>query len=90
MAIATAVAHRVVVAAPAALLARQELGLEISGRVRTGTYGINMYMLDISSPFGGFKKSGIGREFDEEGLAEYTELQTVVSAGSLPAMDGRK
>ena len=65
-------------------------GLEISGRVRTGTYGINMYMLDISSPFGGFKKSGIGREFDEEGLAEYTELQTVVSAGSLPAMDGRK
>lgn len=60
-------------------------GLEISGRVRTGTYGINMYMLDIASPFGGFKQSGIGREFGEEGLAEYTELQTVVSAGRLPA-----
>ena len=59
-------------------------GLEISGRVRTGTYGINMYMLDIASPFGGFKQSGIGREFGEEGLAEYTELQTVVSAGRLP------
>jgi aldehyde dehydrogenase (NAD+) len=63
-------------------------GLEISGQVRTGTYGINMYMLDISSPFGGFKQSGIGREFGEEGLAEYTELQTVVSAGRLPALDG--
>lgn len=62
-------------------------GLEISGRIRTGTYGINMYMLDISSPFGGFKKSGVGREFAEEGLAEYTELQTVVSAGKLPALD---
>ncbi|HNM85681.1 MAG TPA: aldehyde dehydrogenase family protein, partial [Mycobacterium sp.] len=59
-------------------------GLEISGRIRTGTYGINMYMLDISSPFGGFKQSGIGREFGQEGLAEYTELQTVVSAGRLP------
>jgi aldehyde dehydrogenase (NAD+) len=63
-------------------------GLEISGRVRTGTYGINMYMLDISSPFGGFKQSGIGREFAEEGLAEYTELQTVVSAGRLPELQG--
>ena len=63
-------------------------GLEISGQIRTGTYGINMYMLDISSPFGGFKQSGIGREFAEEGLAEYTELQSVVSAGKLPALDG--
>ena len=63
-------------------------GLEISGQVRTGTYGINMYMLDISSPFGGFKQSGIGREFGEEGLAEYTELQSVVSAGRLPALPG--
>lgn len=59
-------------------------GLDISGQIRTGTFGINMYMLDISSPFGGFKQSGIGREFGEEGLAEYTELQTVVSAGKLP------
>ena len=25
-------------------------GLEISGQIRTGTYGINMYMLDIASP----------------------------------------
>jgi aldehyde dehydrogenase (NAD+) len=59
-------------------------GLEVSGQVRTGTYGINMYMLDISAPFGGFKQSGIGREFAGEGLAEYTELQSVVSAGRLP------
>lgn len=62
-------------------------GLEISGRIRTGTYGINMYMLDISSPFGGFKQSGIGREFAQEGLAEYTELQSVVCAGKLPALE---
>lgn len=64
-------------------------GLEISGRVRSGTYGINMYMLDISSPFGGLKQSGIGREFDAEGLAEYTEIQSVVSAGKLPDVAGQ-
>jgi aldehyde dehydrogenase (NAD+) len=38
--------------------------------------------------FGGFKQSGIGREFGAEGLAEYTEMQSVVSAGRLPAPEG--
>src|SRR3984957_2210251 len=38
-------------------------GLEVAAGVRAGTYGINMYTLDIGAPFGGFKQSGIGREF---------------------------
>ncbi|OBK28321.1 aldehyde dehydrogenase [Mycobacterium asiaticum] len=63
-------------------------GLDIAGRVRTGTYGINMYMLDISTPFGGFKHSGIGREFGREGLDEYVELQSVACAGKLPPLKG--
>ncbi|MEB4208047.1 aldehyde dehydrogenase [Mycobacterium sp. 94-17] len=66
-------------------------GLDIAARVRTGTYGINMYMLDISTPFGGFKQSGVGREFGREGLDEYVEIQSIVSADTLPvleAMDG--
>ena len=49
--------------------------------VRTGTYGINMYTLDFGAPFGGFKQSGIGREFGPEGLHEYVELQTLVCKG---------
>ncbi|WP_407686101.1 aldehyde dehydrogenase [Mycobacterium sp. HUMS_1102779] len=61
-------------------------GLEVAGRVRTGTYGINMYMLDTGTPFGGFKQSGIGREFGPEGLDEYVELQSVVSRGQMPAL----
>jgi aldehyde dehydrogenase (NAD+) len=61
-------------------------GLEIAARVRTGTYGINMYMLDTATPFGGFKQSGIGREFGPEGLDEYVELQAVVSRGKLPGL----
>ncbi len=56
--------------------------------VRAGTYGINMYTLDIGSPFGGFKQSGIGREFGPEGLHEYVELQSVISKGAMPPLPG--
>jgi aldehyde dehydrogenase (NAD+) len=63
-------------------------GLEIAAGVRAGTYGINMYTLDIGSPFGGFKQSGIGREFGPEGLSEYVELQSVVSKGAMPPLPG--
>jgi acyl-CoA reductase-like NAD-dependent aldehyde dehydrogenase len=59
-------------------------GLQIAAQIRTGTYGINMYQLDTSAPFGGFKQSGIGREFGPEGLAQYTEVQSTVTAGELP------
>jgi len=61
-------------------------GLEIAAEIRAGTYGINMYTLDTSCPFGGFKQSGIGREFGSEGLSEYVELQSTVSAGKLPEL----
>jgi acyl-CoA reductase-like NAD-dependent aldehyde dehydrogenase len=63
-------------------------GLRIAAEVRTGTYGINMYMLDISTPFGGFKQSGLGREFGPEGLDEYVELQSVVCSGMMPPLPG--
>jgi acyl-CoA reductase-like NAD-dependent aldehyde dehydrogenase len=62
-------------------------GLEIAAEIRAGTYGINMYTLDTTAPFGGFKQSGIGREFGAEGLSEYVELQSTVSAGKLPELN---
>ncbi|MGD1279670.1 aldehyde dehydrogenase [Mycobacterium seoulense] len=61
-------------------------GLDVAASVRAGTYGINMYTLDIGSPFGGFKHSGIGREFGPEGLDEYVELQTVIAKGQMPPL----
>jgi aldehyde dehydrogenase (NAD+) len=54
-----------------------ERGLAIAGRVRTGTTGVNHYTADFGSPFGGFKASGIGREYGPEGLDEYVEFQSV-------------
>jgi aldehyde dehydrogenase (NAD+) len=52
-------------------------GLDVARRVRTGTLGINQYMLDFGSPFGGFKASGIGREFGPEGIDAYVELKSI-------------
>jgi len=54
-----------------------EHGVDVARRVRTGTVGINQYLLDFNSPFGGFKSSGIGREFGPEGIDAYVELKSV-------------
>jgi betaine-aldehyde dehydrogenase len=52
-------------------------GIEVAGRVRTGTTAVNHYGADFGSPFGGFKASGVGREYGPEGLDEFVELQSV-------------
>lgn len=57
--------------------ADREAGLGVARRVRAGTYGVNTYTMDFAAPFGGFKASGVGREFGPEGLAQYTELKSV-------------
>jgi aldehyde dehydrogenase (NAD+) len=53
-------------------------GLDIARRVRTGTYGVNQYTMDFVAPFGGYKGSGLGREFGVEGLSHYVELKSIV------------
>jgi betaine-aldehyde dehydrogenase len=55
-----------------------EHALEIAKRVRTGTLAVNRYLMDFIAPFGGYKSSGIGREFGREGLEEYTELKSII------------
>ena len=54
-----------------------ELGLDVARRVRTGTYGVNQYSMDFAAPFGGYKSSGVGREFGREGLDHYVELKSI-------------
>lgn len=55
-----------------------EHGAEIAARVRTGTYAINWYAFDPSSPFGGYKASGLGRENGPEGLDSFCEQKSLL------------
>ncbi|WP_432167056.1 aldehyde dehydrogenase [Streptomyces sp. bgisy031] len=58
-----------------------ERATEVARQVRTGTITVNGFRLDLAAPFGGYKNSGIGREFGPEGLAAYFEYKAV----NLPA-----
>ncbi len=52
---------------------------DIAGQIRTGVVAVNSAaILDMASPFGGFKKSGIGRELGPEGFGPFTEIQSVL------------
>jgi aldehyde dehydrogenase (NAD+) len=63
-------------------------GLNVARQVRTGTYMVNSNVpIDFSSPFGGYKASGVGREFGEDGLELFLEKKTItLPAGYSPAV----
>ena len=52
-------------------------GLSIAHRVRTGMFGINSFAPEFGVPFGGFKSSGIGREYGPEAFDAYVEMKSV-------------
>ncbi|WP_282797669.1 aldehyde dehydrogenase [Streptomyces sp. CC224B] len=54
-----------------------ERGLDVARRVRTGTYSVNTFGIDMRGPFGGYKDSGLGREFGPEGYGEYFEHKMI-------------
>ena len=63
-------------------------GLGVARQVRTGTYMVNSNVpIDFSSPFGGYKASGVGREFGEDGLELFLEKKTItLPAGYHPSV----
>jgi acyl-CoA reductase-like NAD-dependent aldehyde dehydrogenase len=53
----------------------------LAAMLRAGTVYINTWgLVDPSTPFGGFKASGIGREHGHDGLDAYLETKTVWTA----------
>ena len=55
-----------------------EAGRKLAGRIESGSVWLNKHgMIQPNAPFGGVKQSGLGVEFTEEGLAEYTDMQVV-------------
>ena len=52
--------------------------MRVSRAVRAGTIGINGYQLEPHVAFGGFQRSGLGREGGRASIESYTELKTLL------------
>jgi aldehyde dehydrogenase (NAD+) len=56
-----------------------EHGRRVAREIRSGRVMVNEFVSSRDVPFGGFKQSGIGREFGRYGIAAYLEPQAVFS-----------
>ena len=53
----------------------------VAGRIRSGQVHINNPAWDGHAPFGGYKRSGNGREYGLEGFQEYLETKAILGFG---------
>ena len=53
---------------------------KVAKQIRTGMVHINGAPADINAPFGGYKKSGNGREWGLEGFEEFLETKAIMGA----------
>ena len=49
-------------------------------QLQSGTVAINMAGISFAAPFGGYKKSGWGKECGPEGILAFTQVKQVVAA----------
>lgn len=64
----------------AVFTASADRALDVARQIRAGSVGHNGSRPDFGIAFGGFKRSGIGREGGAEGLRSFLETKTVVLA----------
>ncbi len=55
-----------------------ERARQVARRLRTGNVHLNGAMPDPNAPFGGYKQSGIGREWGKHGFEEFLEVKAVM------------
>ncbi len=60
----------------------QETVQKVANSIRAGRIIVNGASGDFSAPFGGYKQSGIGREWGDYGIEEYLEVKSVVGISS--------
>jgi acyl-CoA reductase-like NAD-dependent aldehyde dehydrogenase len=53
----------------------------LARRLRAGGVGVNTVGRNMEAPFGGFKKSGVGRDVGSYALHAYSEVQAIVWSG---------
>jgi aldehyde dehydrogenase (NAD+) len=56
----------------------------VAKRIRAGNVHINGARVNFAGSFGGYKRSGTGREWGEAGLEEFLELKTIFGYASVP------
>ena len=54
--------------------------LAIAKKIRAGQCYIQGNYFNSDAPFGGYKQSGNGREWGEEGMSEFIETKAVITA----------
>lgn len=52
--------------------------ISIANKIRTGMVHINYAPVDQKAPFGGYKKSGNGREWGEHGINDFLEIKSII------------
>lgn len=57
--------------------ADQRLGELVASRVEAGQVDVNGASFNLEAPFGGFKKSGLGRELGRAGIDDYLDYRSV-------------
>ena len=63
--------------------ADEERALRLARRIRSGTVGLNYYLLDIGAPYGGYKQSGLGRELGGPiGLDGYLQYKSIYASAA--------
>ena len=58
--------------------ADEKRALKVASQIEAGRVCVNGFKHDPLAPFGGFKQSGIGREFGTYGLEEYLEPKSIL------------
>ncbi|MCT7353236.1 aldehyde dehydrogenase family protein [Streptomyces sp. 15-116A] len=53
----------------------------VARRLRTGGVGVNTVGRNMEAPFGGFRRSGVGRDVGSYALHAYSEVQSIVWPG---------
>jgi acyl-CoA reductase-like NAD-dependent aldehyde dehydrogenase len=54
-----------------------ERALRVARKLRTGQVSVNGGSFNPNAPFGGYKKSGFGREYGSHGLDEFCEIKAI-------------
>jgi len=55
-------------------------GMRVARDLQSGTVAMNMAGISFAAPFGGYKKSGWGKECGPEGIMEFTQVKQIVCA----------